>query len=74
MDLLLQQKLEKMISGQASFSSHNLGFNLLVSRLKKNYAANSTVNEMKSCIQEVDIFLKKYNGIMVGELEAIKKL
>lgn len=74
MELIVQQKLEKMISGQASFSSHNLGFNLLVSRLQRNYAANKTPIEMKSCIQEADAFFSKYSSIMASELELIKKL
>ena len=74
MELILQQKFEKLVAGHTSFSSHNLGFNLLVSRLQKKYASNQSPTEMKSCILEIDVFCTKYKSIMAAELETIKKL
>jgi hypothetical protein len=73
-DLTLKQKLEKLIQGQAVFTSQNLGFNLLVSRLQKKYAANRTTSELSGCVQEIMAFLTKYNNIMSGEIEKIKKI
>jgi hypothetical protein len=74
MDIVLQQQFEKLVDGRMTFTSHNLGFNLLISRLKKNYTSNQTPSEMSSCIHEIDAFCSKYSSILVGELEDIKKL
>jgi hypothetical protein len=74
MDVILHQKLEKLVAGQAAFSSHNLGFNLLISRLQKTYAAKSTPAELTNCVQEISAFLAKYSNIMAGEIEKLKKI
>jgi hypothetical protein len=74
MDLILNQKLEKLIKGQAVFKSHNLGFNLLISRLQKKYAENSSKEVLADCVQEINAFCSKYSSIMANEIETIKKL
>lgn len=74
MDLILSQKLEKLVRGQAAFTSHNIGFNLLVSRLQKRYAEDSSSASLKGCVQEIDAFCEKYKSIMAQETEMLKKL
>jgi hypothetical protein len=74
LDTLLNQKLEKLIKGQAVYTSKNLGFNLLISRMQKKYAANAVNAEMNSCLKEVNQFLEKYRSILTEDIEAIKKI
>ena len=74
MEILLKQKLEKLVEGKASFTSKNLGFNLLISRLQNKYSGNRTTAILSECVQEMDAFLVKYNSIMSGEIETLKKI
>ena len=74
MDTLLNHKIEKLIRGQAAYSSKNLGFNLLVSRMQKKYASNAASAELNCCLKEMNQFLEKYSNIMAEDIEAIKKI
>jgi hypothetical protein len=69
--LINNQKLEKLIDGRAKFTSHNLGFNLLISRLQSTYAKKRTPDEMSNCVRELRAFMEKYNSIMAAEIDAI---
>jgi hypothetical protein len=73
-DTALNQKLEKIVDGRAAFTSHNLGFNLLIARIQKTYAANRTPAEMSGCVRELNSFLEKYGSIMKDEIAAIKNI
>lgn len=74
MDPNLNPKFEKIIKGQASYQSTNLGCNLLISRMKKNYSSQPTQVQMGSCLQEMNIFFDKYSSILTKDIELINKL
>lgn len=74
MTLELNAKFEKLIKGQVKYTSANLGCNLLISRLQKKYAVNQTQAELKSCLQEMNIFFEKYRSVMAKDIEALGNL
>lgn len=74
MELELNSKFEKLIKGQASYQSTNLGYNLLISRLQKKYQTNQTAAELSNCLQEMKAFFEKYRAIMTTDIEALKNL
>ncbi len=70
----LESTFEKLIKGEVRYKSTNLSLNLLISRLQKKYRINSTPTELKNCLEEMNIFFKKYNSILAKDIEALKKL
>lgn len=70
----LDFKFERLIKGQIQYTSSNLGFNLLISRLQRKYAQDSSQNSLNSCIQEMKAFFEKYKAISTKDLEEISKL
>lgn len=70
----LRPEFEKIIAGQATYRSANLGCNLLISRLQRKYTGNQSQTELRNCVEEMDSFFKKYSAIMAKEIELIKKL
>lgn len=70
----LDSKLEKLVNGQVTYKSANLGLNLLISRLQQKYAKNQKPEELHNCMQEMKAFFEKYNSIMTKDIEALKML
>lgn len=70
----LDPKFEKLIKKQAAYKSDNLGLNLLISKLQKNYSANQSREELGKCLDEMRAFFKKYNSILGRDIEALGKL
>lgn len=74
MNVSLYPKFEKIIKGQATYQSSNLGCNLLISRLNKSYAAQPTPAQLQGCLKEMDAFFDKYSSVLTKDLEIIKSL
>lgn len=70
----LELKFEKLIKGQATYKSSNLGLNLLISRLQRKYAENQTQAELKKCVEEMTAFFNKYSNVVKKDIEAIRNL
>lgn len=66
-------KVKAMIRGTLQYTSPNLGFNMLMSRLVRRYKASPTPAELDACFAEVRAFMEKYHSIMEPEYPAIAK-
>jgi len=70
----LDQAFEKLIKQQVKYESSVLGLNLLISRLQKKYSANTSPEELKTCLQEMKTFFEKFAPILQKDIEALKRL
>lgn len=70
----LDKGFEKIIKGQVSYHSANLGCNLLNSRMQKAYANQPTQTQLGSCLREMNDFFSKYHSILTEDEERISKL
>ena len=66
------QQTEKLLSGNHSFSQ--MGFSMLLTRLKSSYAKDSSEESLKTAMSEINTFLDKFKGIMKKDCEVISKL
>ena len=71
MTITLQQT-EKILKGQHKFSQ--LGFSMLVTRLKTLYAKMPTPSTLAQCAGEINTFLGKYHTVMAADMAIIKNL
>ena len=71
MDITLQQA-EKLLRGNQSFSQ--LGFSMLLTRLKTLYAKEPSQSVLQKCTDEINLFLDKFKGIMSNDYANIAKL
>jgi len=51
-----------------------LGFSMLVSRMRNNYAKSPSAAVLKSCGDEINVFLEKYGPTMADDCAVIEKL
>lgn len=70
----LDSKFERLVKGELQYKSANLGCNLLISRLQRKYANESTNEVLKDCIQEMNTFFTKYKNITVTDVQNITNL
>jgi hypothetical protein len=71
MSLTLDQA-EKLLSGNHSFSQ--LGFSLMVMRMKSQYRKNPDPATLRSCTDEINAFLQKFSMVMAGDYAVISEL
>lgn len=71
MNVTLQQT-EKLLKSNQAFSQ--LGFSMLLTRLKITYAGNPTQTTLQTCTNEINAFLNKFQAIMGGDYAVIAKL
>ena len=71
MSITLQQA-EKILRKDQLFSQ--LGFSMMIARLKKTYAKNPSPEVLQSCADEMNTFLDKFKNSMGGDYTAITKL
>lgn len=69
----VEEKLARVIKGQCTYTSKNLGFNLLVSRLCQKYKASPSDGVLKECLAELKAFVEKYIKVMQPEFDSILK-
>ncbi|MDR1615452.1 MAG: hypothetical protein LBR98_00300 [Syntrophomonadaceae bacterium] len=65
-------QVQKVLAGNYSFSQ--LGFSMLITRLKGVYLKNSSPATLQSCVNEINAFFQKYGAIMVSDFAIISKL
>lgn len=66
------QQTEKLLKGNQSFSQ--LGFSMLLTRLKIMYASNPSQATLLTCTNEINTFLVKFKSIMGNDYSVIAKL
>ena len=65
-------QVKMILTGNQMFSQ--LGFSMLITRLKRVYAVNPTLEGLQGCTDEVNAFLAKYGPIMSKDYAIISKL
>jgi hypothetical protein len=63
---------QKILTGNSTFSQ--LGFSMLLTRLKGVYTKDSSQASLQKCTEEINAFLQKYAPIMVSDFATISKL
>ena len=71
MNITLQQA-EKVLKGNMMFSQ--LGFSMLVTRLKTRYAKDPSQATLQSSFDEINNFLNKFSNVMADDCKIIAKL
>ncbi|MCR5475949.1 MAG: hypothetical protein K6F28_12215 [Lachnospiraceae bacterium] len=72
MDANAQAKVEKILKGELNYSSTNLAFNMLITKMKKKVQQDpGTLGE---CMKEMDDFLAKYPIVAKVDLANIAAL
>ena len=66
------QQTEKLLKSNQSFSQ--LGLSMMVTRLRKSYANDSSQAELQKSTDEVNAFLDKFSAIMAADYETITKI
>ena len=62
----------KILAGGISFSQ--LGFSMLITRLKSVYTKNPTSATLDKCTEEINAFLQKYAPIITADYAKISDL
>ena len=71
MSVTLEQT-EKLLSGNHSFSQ--LGFSLMIMRMKTQYKKTRDPATLRSCTDEINAFLQKFSMVMGGDYAVISGL
>ena len=66
------QQTEKLLMGKQSFSQ--LGFSLMLTRLRKLYDKDPSQSTLQSCMDEINAFLGKFQTIMGADYTDIKNI
>ena len=66
------QQTEKLLKEHQSFSQ--LGFSLMITRLKTRYGTDPSQSTLQSCMGEINEFLDKFAGIMDADYAVIAKM
>ena len=63
---------KKILAGSYTFSQ--LGFSMLLARLKSTYAKDPSEVMLQKCVSEINAFFQKYSAIMEKDFAIISKL
>lgn len=66
------EQIEKVLVGDLKFSQ--LGFSMMITRLKGVYGKSPTPAVLQECSQEISKFVNKYGAIMAQDIALISKL
>jgi len=66
------EQTEKLLKGDQSFSQ--LGFALMLTRLRTLYVKQPSESTLKSCMGEINMYLEKYPVIMNADYAIIAKM
>ena len=69
---ITSEQAKKVLLGNYVFSQ--LGFSLMITRLKGVYAKDQTPTTLDQCVDEINAFLDKYQMIMANDFAVISKL
>ena len=72
MDAIVQDKVVKVLKGELRYSSSNLAFNMLISKMQKKLKADA--GSLDACMAEMEEFLKKYPIVAKVDLANIAAL
>ena len=72
MDAVVQGKIEKILRGELKYTSSNLAFNMLISKMQKKLQLDP--GSMEACMRELDEFLAKYPIVAKVDLANIAAL
>ena len=72
MDAVVQKKIEKILRGELRYTSSNLAFNMLISKIQKKLQTDP--GSMEACMKEMDEFLAKYPIVAKVDLANIAAL
>ena len=72
MEQKVQEKVKKILLGEIRYTSSNLAFNILISKMQKKVKADPTC--MDACLSELDGFLTKYPIVAKVDLANIAVL
>ena len=68
MSVTLEQT-EKLLKGNYSFSQ--LGFSMMIMRMKTQYAKNPLPSTLQACTDEINAFLHKFAALMDNDYSII---
>ena len=66
------QQTVKLLTG--SFTFKQLGFSMLVTKLKLVYAKDNSSSNLLYCTEEINTFLSKFNAVMSDDFAIITKI
>ena len=72
MDVNVQEKVKSILRGELRYTSSNLAFNMLISKMQKKLKADP--QSMDACMKEMDEFLAKYPIVAKVDLANIAAL
>ena len=72
MDANAQAKLEKILKGELKYTSSNLAFNMIISKMQKKLQQDA--GNMEDCMKEMEEFLAKYPIVAKVDLANIAAL
>lgn len=72
MDPTVREKLMRILKKELKYSSMNLAFNMLITKLQKRIAEDP--GNMDSCMEEMEAFLAKYPIVAKVDLANIAVL
>ncbi len=72
MDAIVQDKVKRIFRRELRYTSSNLAFNMLISKIQKKLAADPA--SMDACLKELEEFLKKYPIVAKVDLANIAML
>jgi len=69
---LTTQQVEKLFQGQHKFKQ--ISFSMLFTRLKNEYLAAPTEDNLKNFTSEINAFISRYSIIMGGDIAIIDQI
>ena len=66
------EQAQKLLRG--SYTFNQLGFSMLITRLKGIYARDSSEAALQMCVDEINVFLQKYSAIITKDVAVISQL
>ena len=72
MEANAQAKMEKILKGELKYTSSNLAFNMMISKMQKKIQQDPA--NIESCMKEMDEFLAKYPIVAKVDLANIAAL
>ena len=72
MEARVRTNMEKILSGQLTYKSPNLAFNMMISRMQMKL--RSEPDNYDLCMQELDEFAEKYPSVIQMDYDRIATL
>ncbi|MCR4807126.1 MAG: hypothetical protein K5857_05570 [Lachnospiraceae bacterium] len=72
MDAMVRDKVKKILCGELKYTSTNLAFNMMISKMQKKIQTDPAA--LESCMKEMDEFLAKYPIVAKVDLANIAAL